>query len=138
MLPRTVLGCPSAVGVCKFHRLLLQEVLYTCADVCFTVEDAITTQRGLLNWLLCGFLDLWRLSWCKKIIVGSRIPVFTNLELNQVKGSFDFVGANYYNSLYVKDDSRKLNKEVRSFDANMAINLISIQYDTSLLDYLIM
>jgi beta-glucosidase len=27
---------------------------------------------------------------------GTRLPTFTNLESNQVKGSFDFLGVNYY------------------------------------------
>lgn len=56
--------------------------------------------------------------------VGSRLPTFTTLESNQVKGSLDFVGVNYYNTLYVKDNSRKLEADVRDFDADMAVDLI--------------
>lgn len=53
--------------------------------------------------------------------VGSRLPTFTDFESNQVKGSFDFIGVNYYLTVQIKDDSDKLKMEVRNFDADMAI-----------------
>ncbi|KAK7838677.1 hydroxyisourate hydrolase [Quercus suber] len=56
-------------------------------------------------------------------IAGSRLPAFTNLESNQVKGSFDFLGLNYYFGLYIKDNSSKLSMEVRDFFADMAIEV---------------
>ena len=55
--------------------------------------------------------------------VGSRLPAFTNLESNQVKGSFDFIGLNHYMSFYIKDDSSKLDMEIRNFEADMAIDM---------------
>ena len=63
-----------------------------------------------------------------KKYLGSRLPAFTNFESNLVKGSFDFLGLNYYAMLYVKDDSSKLNMEVRDFNADMAIELTGIFY----------
>ena len=60
--------------------------------------------------------------------LGSRLPAFTNFESNLVKGSFDFLGLNYYAMLYIKDDSSKLNMEVRDFNADMAIELTGIFY----------
>lgn len=62
--------------------------------------------------------------------VGSRLPAFTKLESNQVKGSFDFIGVNYYLSVYVKDNSRKLEMEVRNFDADMAIDIARMFFYT--------
>lgn len=53
--------------------------------------------------------------------VGSRLPSFTDFESNLVKGSFDFLGVNYYATVQVKDNSEKLEMEVRNFDADMAI-----------------
>ncbi|KAI5675277.1 hypothetical protein M9H77_06227 [Catharanthus roseus] len=36
-------------------------------------------------------------------LVGSRLPKFTTEEAKQVKGSYDFIGLNYYSALYVSD-----------------------------------
>ena len=58
-----------------------------------------------------------------KKIAGSRLPAFANLESNQVKGSFDFLGLNYYFGLYIKDNSSKLSMEVRDFFTDMAIEV---------------
>ena len=55
--------------------------------------------------------------------VGTRLPTFTNLESNQVKGSIDFLGVNYYLTVNVKDDSSKLEMELRNFDADMAVDI---------------
>ncbi|KAB1226664.1 Beta-glucosidase 11 [Morella rubra] len=93
-----------------------------------TTEDAIAAQRVqdfMIGWYLDPLVygdypDVMRKN------VGSRLPAFTTLESNQVKGSLDFVGVNYYNTLYVKDNSRKLEADVRNFDADMAVDLILI------------
>ncbi|XP_050289351.1 beta-glucosidase 11-like [Quercus robur] len=77
-------------------------------------EDAIATQRA--KDFLIGYDDLLG-------IAGSRLPVFTNLESNQVKGSFDLLGLNYYFGLYIKDNSSKLSMEVRDFFTDMAIEV---------------
>ncbi|XP_050289312.1 beta-glucosidase 11-like isoform X11 [Quercus robur] len=96
-------------------------------------EDVIATRRAMdfqIGWyadpLVYGdYPDVM------KKYLGSRLPAFTNFESNLVKGSFDFLGLNYYNMLYIKDDSSKLNMEVRDFDADMAIELTAIQNDIS-------
>ncbi|XP_075667726.1 beta-glucosidase 11-like isoform X4 [Castanea sativa] len=88
-------------------------------------KDVIATQRAmdfLIGWyadpLVYGdYPDVMKKN------VGSRLPAFTNLESNLVKGSFDFLGLNYYAMIYIKDDSSKLNMEVRDFDADMAVGL---------------
>jgi beta-glucosidase len=54
---------------------------------------------------------------------GTRLPNFTDFESNQVKGSIDFLGVNYYLTVYVKDDSSKLEMELRNFDADMAVDI---------------
>ncbi|CAN6692285.1 unnamed protein product [Malus baccata var. baccata] len=58
-----------------------------------------------------------------KKIVGSRILVFTSLESRSVKGSFDFIGLNYYHALNIKDYSSTLKMETRDFMADLAIKI---------------
>uniref|UniRef100_A0A7N2LTC9 Uncharacterized protein n=1 Tax=Quercus lobata TaxID=97700 RepID=A0A7N2LTC9_QUELO len=99
-------------------------------------EDAIATQRAkdfLIGWyadpLVYGdYPDVM------KKIAGSRLPAFANLESNQVKGSFDFLGLNYYFGLYIKDNSSKLSMEVRDFFTDMAIE-VSVSRDESEVPY---
>ncbi|CAH2058006.1 unnamed protein product [Thlaspi arvense] len=38
-----------------------------------------------------------------KKIVGKRLPSFTESQSRKLKGSFDFIGINYYSSVYAKD-----------------------------------
>lgn len=51
---------------------------------------------------------------------GSRLPAFTSLESRSVKGSFDFLGLNYYYTDYIKDHSSSLKMENRDFNADVA------------------
>ena len=51
---------------------------------------------------------------------GSRLPSFTQKESNLVKGSIDFLGINFYYSLYVKDSPGYLQKENRDCLADVA------------------
>ncbi|KAL7259665.1 hypothetical protein ACSBR1_005534 [Camellia fascicularis] len=57
---------------------------------------------------------------------GSRIPEFTKVESKLVKGSFDFLGVNHYNTLYIKDKPSSL-KINRDFNADMAVDIIRQQ-----------
>ena len=56
--------------------------------------------------------------------VGARMPVFTDHESKQVKGSFDFIGIVHYNNMYVKDNSNSLKMAYRDFLMDAAIELI--------------
>ncbi|KAF5196823.1 Beta-glucosidase [Thalictrum thalictroides] len=40
-----------------------------------------------------------------KQLVGDRLPVYTEQESKDIKGSFDFIGMNYYVTAYVMDNS---------------------------------
>jgi hypothetical protein len=59
-----------------------------------------------------------------KKIVGPRLPQFTRVQSEAVRGALDFVGLNYYYSLYVND--RPLSKGVRDFTADMSIYIRGI------------
>ena len=52
------------------------------------------------------------------------MPVFTDHESKQVKGSFDFIGIVHYNNMYVKDNSNSLKITYRDFLMDAAIELI--------------
>ena len=52
------------------------------------------------------------------------MPVFTDHESKQVKGSFDFIGIVHYNNMYVKDNSNSLKMAYRDFLTDAAIELI--------------
>ena len=56
--------------------------------------------------------------------VGARMPVFTDHESKQVKGSFDFIGIVHYNNMYVRDNSNSLKMAYRDFLMDAAIELI--------------
>ncbi|BBH05461.1 beta glucosidase 11 [Prunus dulcis] len=92
-----------------------------------TIEDELAAQRALdfytgwiLNPLVFGdYPDVMKKN------AGSRLPAFTSLESRSVKGSCDFLGINYYNTLYAKDYSSVLKKEKRDFNADSGIKIMS-------------
>lgn len=55
---------------------------------------------------------------------GSRIPAFTSPESEMIKGSFDFLGMNYYNTMYIKDKSSNLKLENRDYFADGGLEMI--------------
>ncbi|KAL5080978.1 hypothetical protein RYX36_009399, partial [Vicia faba] len=55
--------------------------------------------------------------------VGSRLPFFTSRESNLVKGSIDFLGVNFYNTFYIKDNPGSLQKKNRDHMADMAAEI---------------
>ncbi|XP_050203986.1 hydroxyisourate hydrolase-like isoform X1 [Mercurialis annua] len=97
-------------------------------------EDVVATQRAkdfftglFMNPLLFGdYPDTVKKN------AGLRLPAFSNYESELVKGSFDFVGVNYYYTLAIKDNSEALKTEHRDFTADMAIELSLFEMTTSL------
>lgn len=55
---------------------------------------------------------------------GVRLPVFSEHESRLVRGSFDFIGLNHYNTLYIKDKSSNLEMDSRDVVADMAVETI--------------
>ncbi|KAL7259667.1 hypothetical protein ACSBR1_005536 [Camellia fascicularis] len=91
-------------------------------------EDVIATQRAndfYIGWIInpLVFGDYPKIV---KKNAGSRIPEFTKVESKLVKGSFDFLGVNHYNTLYIKDKPSSL-KINRDFNADMAVDIIRQQ-----------
>lgn len=54
-----------------------------------------------------------------KTNAGSRLPSFTKLQSEFVKGAIDFIGINHYYSVYVND--RPLKEGVRDYAADMSV-----------------
>ncbi|MFS7934185.1 putative beta-glucosidase [Helianthus anomalus] len=54
---------------------------------------------------------------------GNRIPKFTKLESEGIKGSLDFIGINHYATKYVKDNPINLEMEIRDFLTDTAVTL---------------
>ncbi|KAF5937366.1 hypothetical protein HYC85_024872 [Camellia sinensis] len=92
-------------------------------------EDVIATQRAndfYIGWIInpLVFGDYPKIV---KNNAGSRILEFTKVESKLVKGSFDFLGVNHYNTLYIKDKPSSLKINNRDFNADMAIDIIRQQ-----------
>ncbi|BFG35073.1 hypothetical protein CerSpe_213470 [Prunus speciosa] len=90
-----------------------------------TIEDELAAQRGLdfyIGWYLNPLVFGDYPDVIKKN-AGSRIPFFTRLESQSVKGSFDFIGFNYYTVVHAKDNSISLNSTNRDFHADSAVKM---------------
>ncbi|GMY38322.1 beta-glucosidase 11-like isoform X27 [Fagus crenata] len=102
-----------------------------------STEDKIATQRAndfYFGWFVDPLVFGDYPDVLKKI-VGSRLPAFTYAESSQVKGSFDFLGVNHYNTLSVKDNPSSLKTEDGDVFADMAVQLASIRNDTSTFEF---
>ncbi|KAK4493433.1 hypothetical protein RD792_011597 [Penstemon davidsonii] len=65
-------------------------------------DDIQATQRAIdfnLGWFIEP-LTLGDYPSSMKTRVGSRLPIFSKIQSNQVKGSFDFIGINHYTTWY--------------------------------------
>ena len=60
-----------------------------------------------------------------RTLVGSRLPKFTEEESKMVKGSFDFIGLNYYTANYV-DSLPVYNGMNKSYDTDRCVNQTGI------------
>ncbi|KAK8959687.1 Beta-glucosidase 22 [Platanthera guangdongensis] len=86
-----------------------------------SIEDANATKRALdfiLGWIL-NPLVFGDYPEIMKKNAGPKIPSFTDSQSQQVKGSYDFIGLNYYYSLYVAHDSSIPKTSPRDFTSDM-------------------
>ncbi|XP_057850019.1 beta-glucosidase 12 [Cryptomeria japonica] len=59
-----------------------------------------------------------------RAMLGARLPRFTQAQSNQVKGSFDFLGINYYTGMYTIHDSAVQNPMNNNFTQDARIILV--------------
>ncbi|XP_076915848.1 beta-glucosidase 11-like [Bidens hawaiensis] len=91
-----------------------------------TVEDLKPTERAhdfYVGWFLNPLVNGDYPEIMKKN-AGNRIPNFTKLESERVKGSFDFFSINHYNTFVVKDNPSSLEMKTRDYYGDMATTLI--------------
>jgi beta-glucosidase len=91
-----------------------------------STEDKTATQRAndfYVGWFVNPLVFGDYPEVMKKNAEG-RIPLFTKLESNLVKGSFDFIGLNHYSTLKVEDRSSSLEKKTRDYVADMGAHVI--------------
>lgn len=75
-------------------------------------------------------------------LVGHRLPKFSPAESELLKGSFDFLGINYYTSNYATTSTSKVNNKELSWTVDGRLNLTSklqklINYARSYHEYLL-
>ncbi|XVF47165.1 hypothetical protein PTKIN_Ptkin03bG0087600 [Pterospermum kingtungense] len=102
-----------------------------------STEDIIAVQRAndfYVGWFMHP-LVYGEYPSSMKEIAGSRMPSFTNSESKQVKGSFEFIGLNFYNTMCVKDQPSSLEMEGRDVTADMALKLIPFQNNASKFEF---
>ncbi|XP_048324412.2 beta-glucosidase 11 isoform X1 [Ziziphus jujuba] len=98
-----------------------------------SITDKIAAQRAkdfYIGWYL-NPLIFGDYPEIMKKNVGSRFPAFTSLESERIKGSFDFIGLNYYNTMHVKDKSSSLNLKIRDFFADTGVELIFVRNESA-------
>ncbi|KAH7544823.1 hypothetical protein FEM48_Zijuj01G0027100 [Ziziphus jujuba var. spinosa] len=64
-------------------------------------------------------------------LVGNRLPKFTEAESKMIKGSFDFIGANYYTASYAEADSSFSTITNPSYTTDMNVTLTRVIDDTN-------
>ncbi|XP_052623502.1 beta-glucosidase 11 isoform X3 [Lactuca sativa] len=95
-----------------------------------TIQDVKATQRAndfYLGWFLNPLVKGDYPETVKKS-AGNRIPTFTKLESQKIKGSFDFLGINHYTTLYIKDNPNDLETDTRDVYADMALIYSGIEF----------
>ncbi|RXH73445.1 hypothetical protein DVH24_016267 [Malus domestica] len=86
------------------------------------LSDSMEDKGAAMRALDFSFMDpLTRGKYPKHMVklVGSRMPKFTEEQSSLLKGSYDFIGLNYYSSSYAKDVPVKAAQLSQSTDAKV-------------------
>ncbi|XWS71302.1 hypothetical protein CRYUN_Cryun03dG0126700 [Craigia yunnanensis] len=125
----------------KQHGLIgLNLFNYWFVPLTNSTEDIIAAQRAndfYVGWFMHPLVYGDYPSSMKKTS-GSRMPAFTNFESKQVRGSFDFIGLNFYQAMYVKYQPSSLEMDGRDVTGDMALELMPFQYNASKFEFPIM
>ncbi|KAL9672752.1 hypothetical protein QQ045_029004 [Rhodiola kirilowii] len=110
---------------------------YYFAPLTNSVQDAVATQRVndfYIGWILSPLVFGTYPESVKKN-AGSRLPSFTIQEVKLIRGSFDFIGLNYYKKAHIKDNPDLLKKNERDLVADMAADIIYRTGDEASFEY---
>ncbi|KAF3773559.1 hypothetical protein EJ110_NYTH51597 [Nymphaea thermarum] len=106
-----------------------------------STEDVAATQRAL-DFMILHPLIHGDYPESMKKHVGSRLPSLNRTQVDQVKGSIDFIGLNHYSTVYVKDQANSPDSQ-RDWGTDMSAQLIRFGTppdvglnDTERVDYL--
>ncbi|GJM92784.1 hypothetical protein PR202_ga09282 [Eleusine coracana subsp. coracana] len=91
---------------------------YSLTNTTVDLEATKRCRDFYFGWILEPFV-VGDYPLVMKKIVGSRLPSFTKVQSEAVRGALDFIGVNHYYSLYVND--RPLAKGVRDFTPDMSL-----------------
>ncbi|XP_021775385.1 putative beta-glucosidase 5 [Chenopodium quinoa] len=109
----------------KQHGLLgFSLYLYHFIPASNTTEDALAAQRAY-DFFIGLYMDPLTYGDYPEIVkknAGNRLPAFTKNQSKLVKGSFDFIGVNFYN--VVSNKHTNLKPEPRDYIADMAAEWI--------------
>ncbi|KAG0502634.1 hypothetical protein HPP92_002706 [Vanilla planifolia] len=95
---------------------------FWCQPFSNSSVDVQATQRVnsfMFGWILNPIVNGDYPELMKKI-AGARLPSFTKSESEVLKGSFDFIGLNYYTAVYISDNSSSSKVPVHGFREDMA------------------
>ncbi|XP_056865412.1 beta-glucosidase 10 isoform X1 [Raphanus sativus] len=116
----------------KYKRGSIGLCIYTYGLFPYTnsKEDEVATQRAkdfYFGWLLKP-LVFGDYPDVMKRVVGTRLPVFSEEESEQVRGSSDFIGVIHYTTLYVTESkpSPSILPSNQDFSTDMGVETISI------------
>ncbi|KAG0502656.1 hypothetical protein HPP92_002728 [Vanilla planifolia] len=95
---------------------------FWCQPFSNSSADVEATQRVnsfMFGWILNPIVNGDYPELMKKI-AGTRLPSFTKSESEVLKGSFDFIGLNYYTAVYISDNSSSSKVSVHGFREDVA------------------
>ncbi|GLJ16647.1 hypothetical protein SUGI_0285720 [Cryptomeria japonica] len=90
-----------------------------------SLNDQKATQR-ILDFFFGWFMDplvYGEYPATMRALVGNRLPRFTKKQSRLVKGSYDYIGVNYYTAMYALNDNSTPDPMHTSFMADSRVNL---------------
>ncbi|KAG5517682.1 hypothetical protein RHGRI_038163 [Rhododendron griersonianum] len=111
---------------CQKGKIGISNVIVWTEPYTDSKADIDATERAL-DFMLGWFMDpivYGRYPQSMRKLVGSRLPEFSDTESEKLKGSYDFIGINYYTAQYAADASNS-NVEKLSYTTDPKVKYTS-------------